>query len=145
MAVTLSEFVKRFEGLEDYLRSKAAEVLLKRETQIVDLSNKQLLQGINVQGKIMQKGYSTSYGKLRKRKGLQTSFVDLKFSGNYQKTKRLVADAQDNLDIISNADYEVYLRGNFPNHVGLTEKNAEIISNAIVDELAKLTKKYLTE
>lgn len=118
---------------------------MKYETPIVGMANKQLLEGVNIQGKIMQKGYSPGYGKLRKKKGLQTSYVDLKFTGEYQKTKKMVIDAQlRGIDIISNADYEMYLRKNFPDHVGLTEPNAKIIEKPIADDVAVLIDRYLS-
>ena len=52
---------------------------------------------------------------------------------------------RDGFDIKSEADYEKYLRGNFPEHVGLTSKNVAIVKEEIVEELAVLIKTYLTE
>lgn len=142
--VTFDEFVKRFFNLENFLKEKVPEIAMKHETEIVKFSNEQLLQGSNIWDKVMQTGYSPQYGKLRRKKGLQTQYVDLKFSGKYQKTKKLVPDAQlEGLDIISDADYEQYLRTNFPDHVGLNKKNADFISEKLVKEIAVETKKYL--
>jgi len=36
--------------------------------------------------KIMQRGYSKNYGKRRKKKGLQTKYVDLHFTGKFHKS-----------------------------------------------------------
>lgn len=144
--VTFEVFVQRFNKLLPFLKEKAPEIALKHETEIIQLSNKQLLQGNNIWDKVMQTGYSPQYGKKRRKAGLQTQFVDLKFTGKYQKSKKLVVDAQENgIDIISDVDYEGYLRENFPDHVGLNKKNADVISEKIVKELADETKKYLVE
>jgi len=140
--VEFETFVKRFEKLPEYLKRKSGELLMKESGKIVELSNDQLQKGLNTEGRIMQRGYSPQYGKKRRKAGLQTSFVDLRFTGQYQDTKKLVK-AKDGANIISDVDYEKYLRGNFPKHVGLTEENADRISELLADEVAVLIKKYL--
>lgn len=142
--VDFETFVKRFDGLSEYLNKEGTKILLKHNNEIVSLANEQLMKGLNVEGQTMQKGYSTQYGKKRKKSGLQTSFVDLKFTGKYQDSKKLVA-YEYGVDIRSGADYEAHLRANFPNHVGLTEPNAEVISIKMEDEIAKLIEIYLTK
>jgi hypothetical protein len=142
--VTFETFVKRFDTLPDFLRKAGNEILMKHNNDIVGLANQQLLKGVNVQGETMQKGYSTAYGKRRKKAGLQTSFVDLKFHGRYQDSRKLVP-YQYGVDIRSGADYEAHLRANFPDHSGLTEPNAEVISKKMENEIAKQIENYLTK
>lgn len=142
--VDFETFVKRFDGLPEYLNKEGNKILMKHNNDIVTLANEQLTKGVNVEGQIMQKGYSTQYGKKRKSKGLQTSFVDLKFSGKYKDSRKLVS-YEYGVDIRSEADYEAHLRGNFPNHSGLTEPNAEVISTKMEEEIAQLIETYLTK
>jgi hypothetical protein len=142
--VELATFVDRFKGLEAFLKKESSNLLLKHNNDIVPLANSQLLKGVNVEGQTMQRGYSTPYGKRRGKKGLQTGFVDLKFSGKYQDTKKLVA-YDYGVDIRSAADYEAYLRANFPGHVGLTEPNAEVIGAKMADDISVLIENYLTK
>ena len=137
-------FIKRANGLAEYVQKQSSELLFKRSKEIVELNNKQLMQGKGKSGDIMQRGYSSGYSKLRKKKGLQTSYVDLKFTGKYQDTRKGVK-SQKGLNIISDVDYEKYLRGNFPDHVGLTSDNQELIKELLVPELAVMIKKYLTQ
>ena len=140
--VEFTEFIKRFNNLEKFLVSKSGDLLMKHEGQIISMSNAQLLEGKNVDGKIMQRGYSAAYGKIRKKAGLQTARVDLKLTGTYQDTKRGFK-SRGGLDIRSAADYEAHLRGNFPNHVGLTKKNAEILAKLLSNQIAVMIDKYL--
>lgn len=140
--VTWDEFVKRFNKLTDYLNDKSGDILMKHERKIIDLNNAQLLEGKNIANKIMQRGYSPGYAKTRRKAGLQTSVVDLKFSGKYQNSRRGVKVKQG-MNILSGVDYEKYLRGNFPGHVGLTEKNSDIIKKDLLDDIAKEIKKFL--
>lgn len=130
--------------MPEYLNKAGQDVLLKHNNEIVKLSNEQLMKGVNTKGETMQKGYSAGYSKLRQKKGLQTGFVDLKFTGKYQKTKKLVK-YDYGVDIRSAADYEAHLRANFPDHVGLTVPNALIISKKMEVEISKLIEKYLTK
>lgn len=144
MAVTFEEFVKRVEGLDKWLKKNEAKYLLKHDKEIVEFSNEQLLKGKNMKNETMQTGYSKQYGKRRVKKGLQIKYVDLKFTGKYQDTKKLVK-YKYGVDIRSAADYEAYLRSCYPDHVGLNEKNAEIMAQIISEEIAPDIKNYLTK
>ena len=140
--VTLDEFIKRLGRLPSFLEKKSSELLLKHEREVVALNNAQLMEGLNTEGKTMQKGYSKGYSSKRKKAGLQTSFVDLRFSGAYQDSRRGVK-SDKGIDIESNTDYEKYLRGNFPKHVGLTKESSEKIAELLSGEVSVLTKKFL--
>jgi len=142
--VTLGEFVKRGFKLDDFIRRKSPDLLMKQASKIVTLNNEQLIEGKGFDSKIMQSGYSLGYAKIRQRKGLQTGFVDLKFSGKYQDSRK-VQKAKDGINIVSNVDYEKHLRNNFPTHVGLTEKNAEQIKKLVAKDLAVEIEKYLSK
>lgn len=137
-------FIKRVNGLAEYVQKQSAELLFKQSKEIVELNNSQLMRGKGKSGETMQTGYSSGYSKLRKKKGLQTSFVDLNFTGKYQNTRKGVK-VEKGLNIQSDVDYEKYLRGNFPDHVGLTSGNSEIIKELLVPELTVMIKKYLTQ
>ena len=142
--VTLVEFVKRGFKLDDFIRRKSPDLLMKQASKIVTLNNEQLIEGKGFDSKIMQSGYSPGYAKIRQRKGLQTGFVDLKFSGKYQDSRK-AQKAKDGINIVSNVDYEKHLRNNFPTHVGLTEKNAEQIKKLVAKDLAVEIEKYLSK
>jgi len=98
--------------------------------------------GENIKGEIIQKGYSKTHEKKRKEKGLQTGFVDLKFTGKYYDTLK-AKKADKGVNIISGTSYGKYLKNMFPEHRGLTEKSAEIIAEDLEKEVADLIKKYL--
>ena len=140
--VTFDVFVKRMNKLDNFVNKVAPELLLKNEKEIVDLNNAQLMAGKNTDSETMQRGYSTQYGKKRRKAGLQTSFVDLKFSGAYQDSRKGKKSSKG-INIISDVDYEKYLRGNFPGHVGLNKVDSNFVAKMISKPLAILIKKYL--
>ena len=142
--VELNVFIKRIQNIDKFLKKVAPDVLMKSEREIIALNNVQLLEGKNADDKIMQQGYSKAYGNKRRKKGLQTSFVDLKFSGFYQESKK-GEKAEGGINIVSGASYEKYLRGNFHNHVGLTKRNADKVADLISEPLAELIKNYISK
>ena len=143
MAISFKTFVSRFNKLEKKIVPMAQDIIMKYQSEVINLSNKQLLEGEDINNKIMQRGYSPAYGKRRKKSGLQTSFVDLKFTGQYQDTKRLFK-TNKGFDIRSAADYEAHLRANFPDHVGLNKVNADEIAELLATDLAVEIDKYFS-
>jgi len=141
--VSVNEFIKRLSGLEYYTKKLATEALFKASPEIVKQNNAELMRGKNTKGETIQKGYSKYYGKKRKEAGLQTQFVDLKFSGKFQDTSKGVK-VVEGLDIESGVDYEKHIRKRFENIRGLNDKQAEIQASKIAEELIEPLKKYLT-
>ena len=122
--VTLDTFANRVSGLRKFLLKRGQEIIISRQEKVVNMVRLQHHAGKNKLGKRMQSGYSTPYGKRRKKKGLQTKFVDLHFTGEYHKSLFLVPsvkkfDQQAGINVLSDADYAKYLRGNFPNSTGI--------------------------
>jgi len=140
--VDFKTFVKRFEKIEPFIRKEGTKILMTQGKDIVEMVKEQHHDGKNADAKVMQSGYSSGYGKQRKKKGLQTKFVDLHFSGKYHDKLKTVV-AKDGVDVESNVDYEKYIRGNFPNSVGLTPENAQKTAVIISNILAPKIKKYL--
>lgn len=140
--VDIGEFIKRLEGIEHQSERIATGLLFERGKRIVELNNAELMKGKNTEGGTIQKGYSRGYSKLRQKKGLQTRYVDLYFTGKFQKSSKAVK-VKGGLDIDSDAEYEKYLRGNYPNIRGLNKQHSEKIADEIAEELAVELKKYL--
>jgi len=140
--VTFQTFANRFAKLRAYVESEGQKILKRNEKMLVEMQTEQHHAGLNKKSEQMQGGYSTGYSKRRKKKGLQTSFVDLHFSGKYHKGLK-VTPAKGGVDIRSNVDYEQYLRKNFPGEAGLTGVNAEAVAELVAKELAVKIKKFL--
>ena len=140
--VDFKEFARRFGSLPDFIQKEGKKILKQNESLIVGMQTKQHHAGVNVKDEQMQGGYSTGYGKRRKKKGLQTSFVDLHFSGRFHKSLKVVP-SKGGVDVRSDVDYEKYLRTNFPGEAGVTKPNAEIVAEIVAKQLAVKMKKFL--
>ncbi len=146
--VTFDTFEKRFSGLKKFLLKRGQEILISRQAEVVKMVREQHHAGVNKLGKQMQSGYSAGYGKRRKKKGLQTKFVDLHFSGKYHKGLKLEpafhsSHIKKGIDVTGDTDYEKYLRGNFPNMAGLTKEHADEVAEILAKLIAPEIEKYL--
>ena len=140
--VTFTEFARRFGKLNKFVEKRGKQILKQDEKRIVDMQTGQHHSGLNRRDEQMQGGYSKGYGKRRKSKGLQTSFVDLHFTGKMHKGLK-VLPVKGGVDVRSKEPYEYYVRGNFPRSFGLTKANAEIEAEYLVNKLAVDIKKFL--
>jgi len=140
--VEFEVFLKRMNNIGQFIDKRAGDILMKQENKILSYQKAQLKEGTGNTGQIMQRGYSSGYANKRRKAGLQTSFVDLKFSGNYQDSMK-GKKADGGMNIQSGVSYEKYLRGNFPTHIGLDKDNSEAVAELIAPEVAKEIKNYL--
>jgi len=140
--VSFKVFAKRFSKLGPFVLKESQKLLVGQGKNIIEMVKEQHHEGLNRDGKQMQSGYSKPYGKRRKKKGLQTKFVDLHFSGSYHKSLKVVPQKKG-VDVNSTEPYAHWLRGNFPGMSGLAPKNAEKTAVVIANLLAPKIKKYL--
>jgi hypothetical protein len=140
--VSFDEFVKRFDKVQPFIRKKSLEILMGFEKQVLDMIREQQLQGKGKDDKVMQSGYSTGYAKRRKKKGLQTRFVDLHFTGRFHKSLDMIP-TKEGADVQSTEPYGQYVKANFPTSAGLGKANANTTSEMIANKLAPEIKKYL--
>ena len=140
--VEFKEFVRRFGRLHTYATKQAQKILKENERMVVDLQTGQHHAGVNKLGEQMQSGYSKGYGVRRRKSGLQTSFVDLHFTGKMHKGSK-VLPVKGGVDIRSREPYEHYVRANFPKAWGMTGENAEALAQLIAERLARDIKQFL--
>jgi len=140
--VEFKVFVKRVDQVGRYIQEQALTILKAQGPDIIEMVKEQHHKGLNRDGDTMQTGYSTGYAKLRRKKSLQTRFVDLHFTGKYHNSLKVVKQS-DGVDVTSTEPYAHYLRSNFPGMAGLTPDNAEKVAEAVANILAPKIKKFL--
>jgi hypothetical protein len=64
------------------------------------------LKGLNSDENPIGIGYSALWGDIRKKKGLQTDFVDLKFSGRLRKSMTTKVADKDSVVIMIDNDFD---------------------------------------
>lgn len=135
-------------GIKGRSRSYAVEYLKTQERFIEDMNRDQLSQGLDTQGMVMQEGYSDQWGAEREAKGLQTDFVDLKFTGSFHK--EIEAKITPYYIQFTNPEREKLIRNeqlfatDTKRILGLTKGNAEILANKAAWYIAKKLNEELT-
>ena len=140
-------FAKRVQNIDRFIIQTTEEEIIKLEPVIRRLMQARLKIGKTVKGDTIQKGYSEPYGSKRRKKGLQTSFVDLKFSGKFYKgifiedTKAKRSKIE--IDLSSNVEYADYLR-RYDGVYGLDDKASKMVKQRIIKVITPKIKRYLT-
>jgi len=142
--ISFKEFVRRFGGLKKFIEKEVKKILKEHEKEIVDMIVRQQHEGIGSDGQKLQTGYSKGYAKRRKKKGLQTGYVDLHFTGKMHKGMKVLS-VPGGVDIRSKEPYEYYVRANFPKGFSTTPENAKLIGDFIAAQLAIRMKIYLVK
>jgi hypothetical protein len=107
--MTIDQAILKLGKLENLLSKEANKILFSPTKGLEGIMKERIfLEGLNSEESPIGTGYSKRWGKVRTKKGLQTDFVDLKFSGRLRKsmtTKR--ADANTSVIVIDNdTDYQ---------------------------------------
>lgn len=145
--MNINAFISKLNSLESKAKIVVNKTIIK---EAPEANREQLEQGLNADGEAITKQtiragattYSKGYAKLRKRKGLQTKYIDAKFTGKYHnsiKAKRKGKDYKlDATDPKANKVEE-----NLGNLVGLNEKAVIEVEKALEFNLEALMVKEL--
>lgn len=121
--------------------------VLRNERQMLDINRKQLLQGLNAAGAIIQSKYSIGWARVRRMAGLQTNFVDLTFTQTFANSLRINFVRQDAFKIIDNesVNYAVFLKAKYPYILGIDlDLNRKEAKEVILNDFKKVLKDLVT-
>lgn len=120
----------------DELKEESADLVVKDD--MPDLVRGQLANGVNGDGRLIQSGYSRFWGAVRSAAGLQIAFVDLRFSGTFYRSLRVVESGNEYV-LKSNVPYAPDLLGRYPKILNLTDDNFNEITRQIrIDLVSKI-------
>jgi len=144
MAVTLEVFAQRFASLKDFTIQEMNRILKEKHALVEEMQRKRLSQGKNVKDKTIQKGYSPGYAKRRKKRGLQTNYVDLNFTGEFYESLELKElPTPGEFETVSYVDHAKYILDRYIGVLGINPEDIKLLRKIIIDELNKSVKKYL--
>jgi len=144
--VRLRNFIQKLKpsSLESAGKGFALTYLTKRVDFLEELNKGQLRQGVDTQGDLIQMGYSEMHADARSERGLQTDFVDLKFSGDFHKS--ITADPTLNFVEFDATDskYPEILELFDRPLLGLTVDNALLVGGMTASNISNKLLTYLT-
>ena len=129
----IKNLITKLQGFEEFVD---VVIDITMEEKFPDLVRSQLSEGINSQGNDIQIGYSNMWAEERFKRGLQTDFVDLNFSGRFYKSLETI-EVGDEYFLDSNVPYASDIFDRYPNILGLTNENKSIIINTLRKEIIK--------
>jgi hypothetical protein len=134
---------KRLEKFDSSLNQILIRRLKQESPAIIWRNVEQVgFKGINIHGKPIinkrfnESRYADSYLAYKKSLGLYQGFIDLQLSGKYLKSLKVFITG-DSMEIrgtrkIGQLDLAGKLRGQFPDHEGLTDESLEAVKRTLV-------------
>lgn len=141
--MTIDQLYIKMKGLKGFLYKELNEFMRKDERKVIKRQQEQLLRGKNIRGGTIQRGYSPTHAAARRARGLQTSFVDLRFTGRFFKGMSITErNDPGEFDIISDVSYYPDLVNRYPDIMGLDKHNKNELKKLIVKYLQKSLNKH---
>ena len=141
--MTIQQAINKLGKLEGLLANEANKILLTPTRGMEGIMKERIfLKGLNSDENPIGIGYSALWGDIRKKKGLQTDFVDLKFSGRLRKsmTTKVVDANSVAITIDNDFDYkEKAMKQEDLREFYIfkpTEAEVEVLENFVVNTLA---------
>jgi len=102
--MTIDQAIGKIKKLDNLLSKEVNKILFSPTRGLEGIMKERIfLEGLNSDNNPIGVGYSERWGSVRSKKGLQTNFVDLKFSGRLRKSmKTKIADSNSVAIVIDN-------------------------------------------
>jgi len=151
--MTIGQLNRKLANIETKVRSLVGQSIKRHQKEIVKRNREQLLKGEDSEGKLKTAehdpygGYkSASWIKKRKKKGRQTQYVDLRFSGDFQKSMFVKFDSTALSFGIDATDKkkEILIHHWGEEILGLNDANWEWLLDTITNDLYTGLKTYFT-
>jgi len=144
MAVTLEEFARRFSNVKTFISEEIDRIVNKKASVVEEMQRRRLAKGKDIEKRTIQKGYSPGYAKRRKKRGLQTNYVDLNFTGEFYESLELKETPEPGeFQTVSYVDYAKYILDRYTSVLGISVDDSKKLKQIVLGELNKSVKRYL--
>ena len=141
---TVEQLIDKLKELPEFVKDVCENSIEDNNQDIVDLNREQLrVRGIDMEGDKL--GEYTPYSKkLREEKGLQTDFIDLRDTGDFQDSIKLKKKDRLKYEFeATDPKWEDILQPRWPDALGLTPDNEEDLTILVTSILEKQVDNYL--
>ena len=147
---TVAKSLENIQALQKRFGTVFQDVIKENSGFILNLQRKQLMQGIDIEGKNLKHSdkpypvYSPGYTRKKKKAGKYTGVINLNFEGDYHKgffvTVENFKEAQINAPeaIVNGFNLSEGFREWYGNFEGLTEQNKKLAINHMRSSFFKL-------
>ena len=131
----LRSLISNFKSFDDTLEEVTDEVM---NDNLIDLVQGQMLDGENGDGQAIGT-YAPSTVMARNRRGLQTNYIDLFFTGDFFQGMNVI-DSGDSYSVFSSVSYAEDLDIRYPMIFGVQDENKKLLKDSIIFNTVKRLK-----
>lgn len=129
----IGKLIDFLEDLPEILTEGVQRAIDENKDDIVDLNRVQLqIFGVDASGKPLGE-YAQLSKKLREERGLQTDFIDLRFTGESQDSMKIKQKDDTSYELV--ADTINWDTNRFDDAIGLVDENEDKLTDIIIKQL----------
>jgi len=125
---TIEQLIENLKDIKSIVQDGVDRAIIGDEFDIVGLNKEQLLSGIDANSQPLG-SYAESTKKIRQRRGLQTDFIDLSFTGKSQDSIRTNKISDNSFEISAEPRWD---QKRFPDAIGITEENEKEVTEIVI-------------
>lgn len=136
----IEDLLNDLKAIPELIQDGVDRAMLGDTVDIVQINKDQLLSGIDAAGKELGQ-YAPSTKKIRQRKGLQTDFIDLSFTGRSQDSLTINKLSDSKFEMTSEPQWD---QKRFPDAIGIEKSNEDKVTEIIVVNIEANLNELLT-
>lgn len=147
---TVENLIKKLKRLPGFIKDVVDNSIQSNKDEILDLNKSQMLvAGVDSEGRSLG-DYSPKSIEERKKRGLQTEHIDLRFTGKFQDGMKLKKVKKGEYEITSTDPkwngntLDRSLSEQWPDALGLTENSEEILTKELISDIEFQVNNYLS-
>lgn len=130
----IEDLINDLTELPDTVQDGVDRAIIGDSVDITDVNREQMAKGLDINDKPFG-DYAESTKAIRKRKGLQTAFIDLNFTGKSSKSLTTKKQSDSNFTIEANPRWD---QKRFPDAIGISKEGENDVTDIIVENIEAL-------
>jgi hypothetical protein len=135
---TVEDLINDLRMLPETVQRAVDKALIDDQFEIAEINREQLLSGFDAEGNPLGE-YRESTKVARRRRGLQTEHIDLRFTGKFQKSFEIDKRGEDYSLTAKDPKWEDKLMQRWPDAIGIQKENEDQVTKVITDNIEFIT------
>jgi hypothetical protein len=131
---TVEDLIQQLKDLPETVQRGVDKAVIDDQYEIAEINREQLLSGIDAEGNPLGE-YRESTKAARRRRGLQTDYIDLKFTGKFQRSFEIDKKGDDYSLTAKDPKWEDKLMQRWPDAIGIQKENEDRVTEIIKENI----------
>jgi hypothetical protein len=140
---TVEDLINELRLLPETVQGAVDKALIDDQFEIAEINREQLLSGFDAEGNPLGQ-YAEMTKAIRRRRGLQTDHIDLRFTGKFQKSFEINKVGEDYSLTARDPKWEDKLMQRWPDAIGIQTENEDQVTKVITDNIEFTTDQLFT-